>query len=177
MKIGILGPESSGKTTLAKNLAKIYNCYYISEYAREYLEKKDANYKYTIEDLELIAAAQFRRINKCSKQENYFIDTDIITIQIWAEDKFNHCPKSIHKLTEIQNLDAIILCKPDFPWENDPLREDAYRQNIIFKMYLNLLTLNKLTYLCAEGSHEKRIKDVIYFLERLNLFPPSYSNH
>lgn len=177
MKIGIIGPESSGKTTLAINLSNIYNGNYIEEFARKYLYNKGLDYKYKLEDLEIIAKEQFNYIQQCINEEIYFIDTELITIQIWAEDKFNFCPNSISKLVETQKLDALILCKPDFPWESDPLREDAFRQDIIFEMYLNMLTLNKLPYLCAQGSLDKRLEDCIFFLKGLNLFPAPDSNH
>ena len=57
IKIVLFGPESTGKTTLAKQLAKHYNTVWVPEYAREYLQKKwdDTKEICTLDDLIPIA--------------------------------------------------------------------------------------------------------------------------
>ena len=60
--ITIVGPESSGKTTLARQLAMQFGCPWVPEYAREYLEKQGGYYNET--DLEQIAIGQLDAIRK-----------------------------------------------------------------------------------------------------------------
>ncbi len=57
-KIVVIGPESTGKSTLCEKLADHYNTLWVPEYAREYLEKHGPEYTY--EDLYDIAAGQLR---------------------------------------------------------------------------------------------------------------------
>ena len=49
LKIVLFGPESSGKTTLATQLAAHFNAQWVPEYMRIYLEKKWEGSKKTIE--------------------------------------------------------------------------------------------------------------------------------
>ena len=62
--ITIVGPESSGKTTLARQLAAHYGCPWVPEYAREYLEGLGRMYEE--HDLEAIAQGQLTAIFKAS---------------------------------------------------------------------------------------------------------------
>ena len=56
VRIAVTGPESTGKTTLAMQLADLFNGQYIAEFAREYVEKLPAHY--TFDDVEAIAKTQ-----------------------------------------------------------------------------------------------------------------------
>jgi len=40
IKVVLYGPESSGKTTITKKLSEHYNCLWVKEYARDFLQKK-----------------------------------------------------------------------------------------------------------------------------------------
>ena len=86
-KISIVGPESSGKTTLAIFLSKILQGTYVNEYARDYLNKNEI---YTINDLDIFAFKQNQSINNASKTENNFLfaDTSVIVIEIWSMLKY-----------------------------------------------------------------------------------------
>ena len=90
VKIVILGPESTGKTTLTKSLANHFQAPYVFEYAREYLEAQESK-PYELSDLEAIARGQVNAVQ--AKMENspplIFCDTDLITLHIWSLDKFD----------------------------------------------------------------------------------------
>ena len=69
-KISIVGPESSGKTTVARALAKLLKETFVKEYAREYLTK---NKQYSIKDLKIISERQSKNINNANlKVKKYF---------------------------------------------------------------------------------------------------------
>ena len=88
-RISVVGPESSGKTTLTKYLSKTLKCNYSEEYARTYLDKKET---YDVHDLIKIAKEQNRIItNNIKKGNDYFIaDTSCLVIELWSRIKFNH---------------------------------------------------------------------------------------
>ena len=92
IKVVLFGPESSGKSTLAKELADHYNSIYVEEYAREYLQKKyDLNQEIcSYDDLIPIAKGQMRLENEASKKCNsiLFCDTDLLTTKIYSEIYF-----------------------------------------------------------------------------------------
>ena len=131
--IVITGPESSGKTTLTKAIAKALNTDYTEEYAREYL---NSNTSYKQEDLLLIAQGQLQK-EKANANPIAIHDTDLITIKIWSEYKYNQCDPWILEQIEHQKSKnrTYLLCKPDIPWEADPLRENPSNRAELFKIY------------------------------------------
>ena len=131
--IVITGPESSGKTTLTKAIAKALNTDYTEEYAREYL---NSNTSYKQEDLLLIAQGQLQK-EKANANQIAIHDTDLITIKIWSEYKYNQCdPWILEQIEQQKSKNRIyLLCKPDIPWEADPLRENPSNRAELFKIY------------------------------------------
>ena len=89
-KIVLIGPESTGKTTLAKALAKHYDCNYVPEYARQYIN--DLNRPYQKEDIVTIAKKQIELEETKEKKEPFlFLDTDLIVCKIWSKFKYGEC--------------------------------------------------------------------------------------
>ena len=155
MKIAFTGPESSGKTTLAKEIAKKINAQYYPEFSREYLTKRKGIY--TKENLDEIALGQFELINQ-NDYDLQVYDTEMLVIQIWSEFKYNTCSKTISELTEKQEIDHFFLCSPDIPYEEDPLRECPEQRDELFKIYLNKLTTYKVSYTIVKGTHFERLE-------------------
>ena len=87
-KISIIGPESSGKTTLANSLSKLLKESFVDEYARSYVAK---NKNYSISSLEIIAQKQSQIIEEKKREVKKILisDTSIIDILIWSEFKYN----------------------------------------------------------------------------------------
>ena len=138
IKIAITGPESSGKTTLAKEIsAHFKKSILVNEFAREYL--KTVNGKYTYSDLIKIAKGQKEREIQASKKNSQLIicDTTLNEIKIWSLEKFNKCEKWI--LNTKDNYTHYLLSKPDIPWEPDPLRENPFDRERLFNIHLKYL--------------------------------------
>ena len=121
IRIGITGPESSGKTTLAKALSEELGASYISEFARKYLTELGRPYEQN--DLIEIAKGQLNGILTGSSSLQ-IIDTDFIVLKIWLEEKYNSTSAYIEDLIAKNHFDLHILCTPDIPWEEDSLREN-----------------------------------------------------
>ena len=170
-KIAIIGPESSGKTTLGKALAKDLSGVYVDEYAREYLSIKDSSTENNLQDLINIAKKQ---IDNCKETERehpsiLICDTEMLTSKIWAEDKYGNCPSIIEDLLQKQTYDLYILCKPDFPWVDDPLREDKDRREYIYKIYTDYCKNMKLHYIVSQGNTKDRLNSIKQFLDLLSI--------
>ena len=123
MTIRITGPESSGKTTLARALAEKLGGVYVPEMARSYLEKRKGQYVYA--DLAAIWEAQSSAEDAArATGANYVIcDTGPEVICLWAEVKYGRCPAPVIRACAERIYDQTLLCYPDLPWEPDPLRE------------------------------------------------------
>ncbi len=145
MTILITGPESSGKTTLARNVAWALDGYFVAEAARDYLNERAG--EYTLTDLPIIWAKQQEAEAAARATSASFIlcDTGPEVIRVWAEVKFGTCPAEILRATSHSAYDLILLCTPDLPWVPDPLRETPapeQRQHL-FERYRELLPAEK----------------------------------
>jgi nicotinamide riboside kinase len=162
IRIAITGPESSGKTTLAKQLASHLEGCLVEEYAREYLMNTKKTGNYSLDDLVEIAGKQYlMNLGRDCKSGYLVCDTELTVIKIWAMDKFGYCPGEIISLYERQQFDLIFLCKPDFPWQPDPMREDPERRKYLFGLYVEELFLEDEDFFVLSGSPEERLKAAI----------------
>lgn len=140
--IVVTGPESSGKTTLAKRLNNEYGIPLVSEFARQYLNQNGPIYNFT--DLEKIALCQNIQENEKHKLYPLIIcDTDLITVEIWAREKFG---KGLSLELPNRSKKHYLLCTPDIEWEADPLRENPKDRDRLFDLYEEFLIKEGLSY-------------------------------
>lgn len=168
IRIGITGPESSGKSTLAGFLANKYKATLVLEYAREYfdaLKLEKGSYKYVLSDVISIAKEQFQRNNQNYETDVIVCDTEMTVIKVWVETKFGRCPSEIDKLFKTQKFDIILLCKPDIDWEFDPLREDATTRNELYEKYKKTLEFSSIPFKIVSGRDEKRETEALKQVE------------
>lgn len=152
-KIGIIGPESTGKTSLARLLALHLHGIYIPEYAREYMESLPSDYKYTYDDVFSIAYKQvkqleaidyiyprtktvdIRDIHSPEAAPVYLFDTELIITKVWFLHKYGNCPDFLEDALHAHPMDYYVLCYPDLPWEPDPVRENPDLRQYLYDWY------------------------------------------
>lgn len=138
-KVGIIGPESSGKSTLAKYLARRYNGTYIPELARTYVERLTR--PYTREDVETIARQQINELKEINSKlsapnsQLYFFDTELIITKVWFLHKYGTCPEWLEQALHDYPMDVYLLCAPDIEWVPDPVRENPNIRQYLFDWY------------------------------------------
>lgn len=170
IKIAILGAESTGKTWLCEQLALYYNTCYVPEYARIYFETHNIN-QYTIETLELIAKKQLELEHSYVAKANsiLFCDTSLITIKIWANHQFKHCPTFIlNNITN--NYDLCLITNNDIDWIADDQRRDENLRGMVFDS--NVLELKKINqqYKIITGKNNERLNNAISIINsQLNI--------
>jgi NadR type nicotinamide-nucleotide adenylyltransferase len=167
IKIAIVGPESTGKTTLCEELAKQYNTTFVPEYAREYLKKINRNY--TIQDVLHIAHEQIKLVHEFEKKANdiLFCDTSLITIKIWLSVKYNYFNAELENKLLNENYNFYLLTKPDIPWENDSLREHPHFRTELFEMHKDALNKFGFNYEIISGEGNIRIEKVKKIIENI----------
>jgi len=159
----IIGPESTGKTTLCKELAKHFNSHWIPEYAREYLEKIKRKYNYL--DVLHIAHKQIKIENEVSlPNDTYlFIDTDLIITKIWFKHVYNEYPLWIDDYLSKAYRKAYLIAYPDIPWQYDPLRENPHIREYLFDLYVKEVEKFKFSYHIIKGLNEQRTMNAINY--------------
>lgn len=164
-KIAITGPESTGKSVLAANLAKFYGTHWVPEYAREYLELNGPEYKE--EDILFIAKGQLERETLALSHTSGFLfcDTEFLVTKIWSEVKFKRCHPWIREQVENHQYDLYLLCDIDLPWESDPLREHPEMRNELFDLYYNELRYRSFPFFVVNGFGDNRLKNAIEIIE------------
>lgn len=158
IRIAITGPESTGKTTLAKQLAEHYGGVYIPEYAREYVEQLPEHY--TFGDVENIARTQVEQylatIN--SPGNIYFFDTWLIITKVWFQWVFGKVPDWLEAQIKSCPIDLFLLCCADLPWEADPVRENGGENRIeLFKQYEQELKHYNFNFVEIKGAGNERL--------------------
>ena len=166
-KVALIGPESTGKTTLCKQLAQHFKTEWVPEYARTYIENLNREYKY--HDIENIARMQQLQFYLHERKGGLvFFDTDLIITKIWFSERYNNVPKWLNKALKKQNIQLYLLCKPDLEWEYDTVRENAIEYGSDFKEELNRVMVHGLLHLigyddhCDEDVAEMRSKENYY---------------
>lgn len=180
-KIVIIGPESTGKSSLCEALANHYHTSWCPEYAREYLLKHGTNYSY--EDLLTIAKGQIsleedsikkledrkQATSNSSLQSSdfLFIDTDMYVMKVWCEYVFDKCHSYILEQIAQRKYDAYLLCNTDLPWVKDELREYPDEKNRIelFNIYKDILINQSTPFTIVSGQGQDRIRHAIGFVD------------
>ena len=166
-KIVVIGPESTGKSTLCGYLADYYNTLWCPEFAREYLLENGT--AYTIDDLITITKGQLDAVQKYTRAlqsqidlteivKPLIVDTDMYVMKVWAEYVFGTCPTFILDEINKQDYDLYLLCKPDIPWVKDELREypDEKPRQELFQIYKDILINQQTPWVEISGGFEER---------------------
>ncbi len=185
MRIAIVGPESSGKTTLAEQLMFRTMGGYVGDATREYLDELDR--PYNEEDLVEMArghaqwfgdAARFGEehhqaihgkdpIARRAPRKPMFFDTDILNIKIWSQEKFGQVHPEIEHLVRVLRYDLRLLCRPDIPWEPDPQRENPHDRDRLFDVWERELKAYGFPYVIIEGDPEERVQKAVDVVEAM----------
>lgn len=186
-KIVIIGPESTGKSTLCSQLAAYYNTLWCPEYAREYLLRNGTTY--TFDDLATVARGQLkledsylqkvRQLNR-SGAKNYknastsmppllFLDTDMYVMKVWCEFVFGKCHQFILDEIVRRTPHLFLLCNTDLPWVKDELREypDLKTREILFHMYKDLMVNQSTPWVEIKGDAENRLNIALEAVNQL----------
>ena len=174
--IAIGGPESSGKTALAIQLAVHYGTWYVPEYARTFLERCGPHY--TEADLEAIVAGQINWWNSAPAPPGKlrFFDGDTAILHVWQQLRFGSVNRALvaHAMEHPPAL--TLLCTPDLPWSFDPLRENEHDREVLFSHYAAVLEEWKHPYAVVSGSGELRLECAVAAIDRTLAHPSNQNN-
>ena len=172
IKIALFGPESTGKTTLARQLAEYYKTEWVPEYAREYLQKKwDKNQQIcNIDDMLPIAFGQTKLENESTSIANkyLFCDTNLLVTKVFSEVYYNFCDPILDQAAREHEYDLFFLTDIDVPWEKDDLRDRPDQSESVFAIFKQSLLDNNKPFVILSGDKNLRLKKAIAIIEDLS---------
>lgn len=165
-KMTILGAESTGKTTLCRDLAAHFSCPWVPEYMRIYLQDKWDNTQQTCtwEDLLPIAQGQIALENSLAQQaglnnDKYlFCDTSLFELMVYAHWYYGDCPEVLTKAALDHHYDLIILTEVDIPWVADDLRDSPHEREAISTFFETMLNRYQIPFKKVGGSRPERVR-------------------
>ena len=172
LRVVLYGPESTGKTTLAKALADHYQTSWVPEFARSYLQEKWDKQQAvcTLADLPIIAQGQLAAENAAIAQANrlIFCDTNILVTKVWSETHFDgYCAPELNTILAQTHYDLYLLTSIDVPWEKDDLRDRPNDREQMFTSFKQQLEAYNFPFLVLEGNPKERIKKAVVAIDQL----------
>ena len=154
------GPESTGKTVMARSMADSYSTQFVPEVAREFITSNDFNR----EDIIMIGRAQIERTFEKARKANQilFCDTDLITTQIYSRHYLGVVPPVLYELERMVEYDQYFLFDVDVPWVSDGLRDlgDEKKRLEMYSIFKSELERRNIPYILVQGDWEER-KEII----------------
>ena len=175
-RVRIVGPESTGKTTLAKILAEKFDTLYVDEYARKIFDEYVAHngYKpgeFRYDDFPTIARGQRATENALARIANrvLFCDTDLTTTVYWNEFFFKRCQPWIRKEAGKQKYDLTLLLSPDVSYTEDAQRvmPNIVERKEYFNWWKRTLEERNDPFIVISGSWQVRIKTAVTVVAKL----------
>lgn len=172
IKIVLFGPESTGKTTLSRELAKHYKTNWVPEFARDYLQDKWKTQKLICElkDIVPIAIGQIQLENKLALTANKVLicDTDLLETKVYSQQYYNGViPTELEKAISKNTYDFYFLTYIDTPWEADDLRDKPEEREEMFNAFEQALITHNKPYLLLKGDKETRLQTAIHTIDKL----------
>ena len=160
-KVCVYGPESTGKSTLARQLAEHYETTWVPEFARGHIASQGNKFNY--EDIKKVGWGQLATEQKGAKIANKFLfcDTDSITTTIYSRHYFGKCPRFIRQLANQPRFDLYLFTDIDLVWKKDELRDLGHRRQEFKKRFENELIKRNQKYVMISGSGQERLATAI----------------
>jgi NadR type nicotinamide-nucleotide adenylyltransferase len=160
-KIAIVGPESTGKSTISAQLARHYNTVWVPEYAREYCAALTE--PCTWQDEVNMFHGQVEMEDRLIPEANQLLicDTTFITVKIWSDYIFGRSPREVTDELPKRPYDLYLLMDIDLPWQEDPLRDFPHlREYFMDIWHKELIELNAV-YRVVSGNDDHRFQNAI----------------
>ncbi len=170
-RVCVFGPESTGKSTLARDLADHFRTVHVPEYARTLIETQDGRIE--LEDIARIAQGQSSSEDALAAAANkvLFCDTDVLLTTIWSQWLFGECPAEVTELARRRDHDLYLLTDVDVPWVDDVARYFPEQRRSFFDSCEAALCRSQRRYVVLRGTWEERFRVAVDEVDRLLASP------
>jgi HTH-type transcriptional repressor of NAD biosynthesis genes len=155
-RVCLMGPESTGKTTLAASLARDLQTVWVPEYARTHLAQQEG--QPVLADFAPIALGQAASEQSLARDANRVLicDSDALTTALYAEALCGEVPAEVQALAEAGRYDLTLLTAPDVPYVPEPLRYLPHARERFFERCVQALEAHGRRYHVLSGGWAAR---------------------
>lgn len=166
-RICLYGPESTGKTTLARRLAEHFRTVAVPEYARTWLESRGG--QVAPEDFPVIARGQAAAERALAKQANRLLvcDTDLRLTTVWSRRLFDGCEPWIDEAASGGRYDLYLVTDVDVPWVADAVRYLPEDRREFLETCVARLEQDGCRYQMVRGDWEERFRSAVAAVDAL----------
>lgn len=174
-RVSVVGAESTGTTTLARDLAAHYNTVWVPEYGREYCEKLQAagvdlwTYQWRSAEFTEIAHKQQEMENDLARAANRILicDTDVLATGIWHERYLRTSSQEVETIAAAHRHDLYLLTDCDLPFVQDGLRDGETIRQWMTRRFEEVLTTRGLRWVKISGFGEQRLAAAIREVDKI----------
>lgn len=155
-RVCLIGPECTGKTTLAARLAAHYSAAWSPEFAREYGERVAR--PLTFDDVSPIAEGQIANEERATRTAAplVILDTDLISTVVYARHHYGRCPRWIERAAAARRADLYLLVEIDVTWSADGVRDSGERREQLRREFEEALVAYGARYVVIRGHWAER---------------------
>lgn len=165
-KIAIVGPESTGKSTITQQLARHYQTLWVAEFARYYCAALTA--PCTLQDEINMFHGQLAledSILSMAEKDFIFCDTTFLTVKIWSDEMLGFSPQIVLDTLPKRHYDLYLLMDIDLPWTEDPLRDFPHKREYFMQIWIDELEALNANYMLVSGSEQTRLSNAIHIID------------
>jgi NadR type nicotinamide-nucleotide adenylyltransferase len=161
VKIAVVGPESTGKSTMSAYLADHYNTIWVPEFARGYCEKLAAPPTWQDEINMFYGQLELEKELLPKANKLLICDTTFITVKIWSDEMFGSSPQEVLDELPKHKYDLYLLLDIDMAWEDDPLRDFPHMREHFMEVWRKELNNLAANYTLINGQGDARYNKAV----------------
>jgi NadR type nicotinamide-nucleotide adenylyltransferase len=168
IRVVVTGSECTGKTTLAKALARHYDAPRVPEYARHFVLAKGAAPVYR--DVDLIARGQIALENSLAAKDPHLLiqDTDLLSTFVYSRHYYGDCPGWVEEALRNRVADLYLLAGTDVPWRPDgDQRDRPHMRQEMQELFRQALQTRDARTVEVRGSHDERMSTATRVIDPL----------
>jgi len=160
VRVCVTGPESTGKTTLARRLAEWADTEWVPEASRVYAERKVV--PLTAKDVGPIAREHIGLAETAAARARergasmLVLDTDLLSTVVYARHYYGMAPRVVERAERERRAQIYLLCDVDVPWVPDGIRDRPENREEMFALFERALTNRRANVVRVRGGWEER---------------------
>lgn len=167
LRVCLTGSESTGKSELAKELARHFSVPHVPEYSREYATSVNRELSYM--DVIPIARGQMELEERivADARDLVILDTDLLSTVVYSRHHFGACPAIVEGVARTRLADLYLLLNIDVPWIPDPVRDCGDTRESLHQEFRRALKEFNAPFKLISGAWDERFRRSVDEIEAL----------